>query len=402
MVVIFVFAVLGFIALQNYQIPSDYEKKSVEVKEENKEEYTIISGEEAIPKTEQPTFTWPLYYPSDDLWISGDPKAPEDSPWLELRFQKSSQSGEMVPCRIDALIFHIWFDEPPYEGPAPVFTVSFRNGQDPLIGGQAVRIPLSSNIEKDNFRGLSMGESYFVTAQKRPRENIDYGYVENIGRFILKTPEHVPPGKLAKMDIDVTQQFNPWDQTEEITVRVKEELPKLVEMYYNVPEKSERQNPSILKDGNFLIKADKMGGELLIATFRIGVGGAPIMEPLYYKKSVEDTEVVFPDEADFTHDSESRISFRLKVPYEKLDDNQDYMGIGLFMFRYSHFPLVMNCVWPRDREKLSYSLPESVNLSIIPGKYYVGYVHEEVETIGLIEIKPEDEGQTLEMIPLVD
>ncbi len=370
-------------------------------------EYTIVDGKEIHPAIGKMT-SYSDYYQEEELRVYGDPNAPADQPRLELRFRKPSPTGEMVPYRLMGLVIKAWredLEEDVYRTKPrtsqEIYGLGFRDHNDiDKSGAKAVRVLISDELEKEDFRGLYMGRKYYMIAQHAGRRDPT---IDVIGSFLLQVPENVPPGKVAVMEIDVTQKFDPYpDERETVSLHIKGEFP---EEAYGVLSTSDKRQVRIRigPDGKGQAKIDELGGELTVLVPReLGSTGAYIMELLYHKNPVNSNKVVFPDDADIINDTNERVTFHLRVPSERLDDETAYMAFALYMKRDSLFPLSISYAGPPDKiPSVKENLPNSVEMSFVPGKYYVGYITEtDWEIIGRIRIRPEDEGRTLRIQPL--
>ncbi len=400
------------------EVPGPEEKMPIEIPEQSEvgkqdveashvmREYNIVDSADISPTVEEiPT----AIYRDETLTSYRHTHSPANLPWLELRFRKPGPSGEERPYLLQGINFKPWEEGEGFVRrrtqqeltPGILMGVNY---DDSLNGSKAVRMQITDDLEMDQFQGLYMGYDYYV---RFLAFNEDSQY-EQVGSCLLRVPENVPPGKVAVMEVDVTQQFDPHppDERKSLIFRMKEDLPGDAEVFLSDPGRR-RRTIRVGSDGTGKAKVHSLGGELIVVVPRTPIKHRAVPaepEMLYYKQTVTSNEVVFPDDADIVRDSEKYVNFSLEVPYEHMDDatSHRYILLVLFVQKESQFPLTgrLATVPEVDRK------PERIQMSFLPGEYYVGYITDKVEyddmekIIGRIKIRPEDEGRTLRMQPL--
>ncbi len=341
-----------------------------------------------------------LYDRKTKTWMDGGYGMSLDTPMVELRFRRPGPEGELDPFPVQSVRFYPAWNgrtHKPRDGECSFMTCF--DGLDYKFS-YAVRFWLSESFSTYKWPVILLGQKYYVIFYHSGYYN-RRRTPDKWGSALIQIPEEVPRGKMAVFTVDVTERAENWADPNsynqiskkkvKIDARVRGTDKRVRAALYDRSAGFPRQTR--LEGGEGEIEVLKLGGEMVV-----GVGGETDGHMLYYMRSVQDTEVTFPRDADFAAEPDEVLSFRLKVPQQRVP--HDALGLSLLMHRDSKLPVAGTeftnvSGWRRSSKKP----PESVPMNAPPGQYYVGYGRDP-EEIGKVTVKKSDAGKTLEVHPL--
>jgi hypothetical protein len=250
---------------------------------------------------------------------------------------------------------------------------------------------------------------------------MEFVYLENGEKKrnsrLVKIPEDIPRGKMAVIDVNVTEKQDRWwerPQTLRVTVR-RNILTPHMSLYVWDSKWDHPQKLQLDSKGQASVTLDRLGGDLRLASTKLPP--PPAMQhrkftlPVWYVKSVTKREIVFPDDADLVMEKTEAVDFRLKLSGAAVQDRT--AAVGLVASRRSKLALAHARLHKTDQNE--------VRLSCAPGTYYVAAYDSNssawgspsamrrvsnvlaprtgIELIGKVTIKRSDAGSSVEMEP---
>ncbi len=361
--------------------------------------YKILDGQQIRPEIGKGTSAYIHVYSRKHLWVYGHANAPANLPRLEIRFLKPSPKGGMKSCKLRAMEIEAWRDGgrnmARRTSQEVSFPMGFRQQGVEITGAKTVRTLITDDLELEKFQGLYMGRMYYLYFKQLGFEG-KHKTPDKWGSCLLRVPEDVPPGKVAVMEVDVTQKIDPYQvEMSTVRVRVNGQVPGKGIVQLAVPG-GRTKSAQLNSDGSAKIQVEKLGGEMAVLSLqRKDVGHL-----LYYKRKVDSEEINFPGDADVVVSPEEVLEFRIKVPRKEVP--LDSHGLALLMHRDSSVPVAGMEFAEVEGEDMGRKgdLPVSVPLMAPAGSYYVAYGFREPNVVGKVDVGKSDVGKTLEVQPL--
>ena len=325
---------------------------------------------------------------------------PNDLPMLELRFRKRA-NGQLVPCLIATVLFR------PFEAGKVVnptlselagVGLDRRHNYPSMTGGLGCRVLLAPSRRPDGYSALAMGQTYYMQF-RQPSFETRFKTPEKWGSKIIRIPEDVPRGKKVVMEVDVTgKEGERWRRSPGRKISLKVD--------------------GAAGQGNLLVHFQDPGrktwfsirlGDSRKGTFRVSeFGGELTVAPedrswaLYYVRKIDNRELRLPRDADIVATRDNTVPFELVVPKDHLP--RSVRLIWLLVEKDD-----LNAIaWadPRDfTDSREFTLRERVQLTSVPGRYFVAYARgtsEKPQLLGTVKVGPENSGDTLAIQGLPD
>ena len=234
-------------------------------------------------------------------------------------------------------------------------------------------------------------------------------------------PNHVPEGKMAVIDIDVTKKQDMWwEKRQTVTIRLRDTIctDDLFGVAWDPGHEAHFSGGrgggnvtglNLRKNCTARMEFERLGGEIRLARHeqqkKLGYS-------FCYVESVGKNDLVLPDDADVFVREKNLIDFKLRLPREKIPDKVS--AVALMATPQSHLALSYCAV--------EGEIPETVPIRFIPGTYYVAtyssrnhawgtrvsmnMIHnilsnrKELTYLGKVKVRSADAGETLSVAPL--
>lgn len=347
---------------------------------------------------------WPcqrLFDRETMTYIQGDLDLKLDIPKAEFRFRKKTPTGASVPCPVTAVAFK------------PIRDGRRQDIREREIGGcqfnfmrsvdwvHAARFMLSDSPDSGEYYSLAFGQKYYVRMY-RPTGSASPVTRENYGTAVITIPTNVTPGNIAVFELDPTKRTKEFSEvyrlggTTAVNIEIRDPLPNQpAHVLFSDPgTESDCEYATLNTEGIGKFSVHQLGGELVVT-----VGGEMDGYFVYYKGKVDNSEIVFPRDADIVVKPDDVISFRVQLPRQELPE--DCWGI-ILMIRPDSSVQVAGIEFDNVEEgqQAHDSLPDSVPLNAAPGTYFVSAGGPDV--LGRITVTKDDAGKTILIQPVND